>query len=52
LKWGGYNRKGAERVRKLFSGRAMYYLVTLAALALLLAQSIKWHPDTQIVPGR
>jgi hypothetical protein len=50
MKWGGYNRKGEERMnrvfKKLFSGKAAYYLMTIAALALLLAESIKWSPET------
>jgi len=45
MKWGGYNRKGEERMKKLFSGRAMYYLLTFAALALLLAENFKWRPE-------
>jgi hypothetical protein len=49
MKWGGYNRKGEERMvkvfKKLFSGKAAYYLLTFAALALLLAENIKWRPD-------
>jgi len=32
MKWGGYNRKGEERMKKLFSGKAMYYLLTIATL--------------------
>jgi hypothetical protein len=45
MKWGGYNRKGEERMKKLFSGKVAYYLLTIAALALLLAESIKWSPE-------
>ena len=44
MKWGGYNRKGEERMKKLFSGKAVYYLLTIATLALLFAESIKWRP--------
>ena len=44
MKWGGYNRKGEEKMKKLFSGKAMYYLLAIAILGLLLAESIKWHP--------
>jgi len=44
MKWGGYNRKGEERMKKLLRGKAVYYLMTIAALALLLAESIKWRP--------
>jgi len=49
MKWGGYNRKGEERMKKLFSGKVLYYVMTFAALALLLAESIKWSPET---PGK
>ena len=45
MKWGGYNRKGEARMKKLFSGKTMYYLLTIAALGLLLAENIKWRPD-------
>ncbi|MFC2106602.1 hypothetical protein ACFLS0_07635, partial [Candidatus Bipolaricaulota bacterium] len=49
MKWGGYNRKGEERMKKmidkLFGAKTMYYLLTIAALGLLLAESIKWRPD-------
>jgi len=45
MKWGGYNRKGEERMKKLLSGKVVYYLMTIAALALLLAESFKWSPD-------
>ena len=49
MKWGGYNRKGEERMakafRKLLGTRGTYYLLTLTALALLLAESIKWRPE-------
>jgi len=45
MKWGGYTRMGEERVRKLFSGKVVYYLLTIAALALLLAENIKWSPE-------
>jgi len=44
MKWGGYNRKGEARMKKLFSGQTMYYLLAIATLGLLLAESFKWHP--------
>jgi hypothetical protein len=44
MKWGGYNRKGEERLRKAFRAKGLYFLVTLAGLALLLAESVKWCP--------
>jgi len=53
MKWGGYNRKGEERmgkvIRRLLGTKGTYYLLTVAALALLLAESIKWSPET---PGK
>jgi len=45
MKWGGYNRKGEERMKKLFSGKVLYYVMTFAALALLLAENVKWRPE-------
>ena len=48
MKWGGYTRKGEERIKKLFSGKVMFYVLTLAALALLLAESIKWSPEGKL----
>ena len=44
MKWGGYNRKGEAAMKKVFSGKSAWYLMTLAALAVLLAQNIKWRP--------
>jgi len=44
MKWGGYNRKGEEKMKKLFSGKVTYYLLTFAALAVLLAENVKWRP--------
>ncbi|MCK4570565.1 hypothetical protein KAT84_01315 [Candidatus Bipolaricaulota bacterium] len=48
MKWGGYNRKGEERMKravgKLFGGKTMYYLLVIATLGLLLAENIKWRP--------
>ena len=49
MEWGGHSRKGEERMKKLFSGKVLYYVMTFAALALLLAESIKWLPET---PGK
>jgi hypothetical protein len=31
-------------MKKLLSGRTTYYLLTIATLALLLAENIKWRP--------
>jgi len=44
MKWGGYNRDGEARMKKLFSGRTLYFLLTIGTLALLLAENIKWRP--------
>jgi len=48
MKWGGYNREGEKRMnkmaKKLFGTRTLYYLLTLATLGLLLAESVKWRP--------
>ncbi len=48
MKWGGYNRKGEERMNKIakrvFGGKGLYFLLTIAGLALLLAESVKWCP--------
>ena len=32
-------------MKKLFNSRTTYYLLTIATLALLLAENIKWRPD-------
>ncbi|MEE8593475.1 MAG: hypothetical protein V3T03_05050 [Candidatus Bipolaricaulota bacterium] len=44
MKWRGYNRKGEGKMKKLFSGKTMYYLLAIATLGLVLAESIKWRP--------
>ena len=48
MKWGGTNKQGEERMNKvfgkLFNSKATYYLLTIAALGLLLSDSFKWHP--------
>ncbi len=44
MKWCGFNRNGEEKVKKLLSGKAAYYLVSLAMLGLLLCESFKWRP--------
>ena len=49
MKWGGFNREGERKLRrvidKLFKGKTMYYLLTIATLGLLLAENIKWRPE-------
>jgi hypothetical protein len=48
MKWQGYNREGEARMTKLFKTlfgtKTMYYLLTVATLGLLLAESVKWRP--------
>jgi len=43
MKWGGYTKKGETTMKKLFSGKALTYLLTIATLGLLLGASLKWH---------
>ena len=43
MKWEGYTTKGAEKMRKLFGGKVLYYLLALASLGMLLGSSVKWH---------
>ena len=43
MKWGGYNRKGEETMKKLFSAKGFTYLLTVATLGLLLGANVKWH---------
>ncbi len=31
-------------MKRLWNGKTMYYLLTIATLALLLAENIKWRP--------
>jgi len=45
LKRGWITRdEGGERMKKLLGTKTMYYLLMIAALGLLLAESIKWRP--------
>jgi len=44
MKWGGFNKKGEEKMKKLLGGKAAFYLVSLAMLGLLLCESFKWRP--------
>jgi adenine/guanine phosphoribosyltransferase-like PRPP-binding protein len=47
MKWQGYNTKAGDKVSKLmakaFSRKGVYYLLTIAALGLILGASFKWH---------
>jgi len=48
MKWGGFNRRGEERMnriaKKVFGPKTLYYVLTLSTLALLLAENFKWRP--------
>jgi len=48
MKWGGFNRRGEERMKKViervFGARTVYYLLVVVTLGLLLAENIKWRP--------
>ncbi|MDD5263462.1 MAG: hypothetical protein PHU43_01325 [Candidatus Bipolaricaulis sp.] len=43
MKWCGYTGRGAEKMAKLFSSKAAYYLLAIATLGVLLGASVKWH---------
>jgi len=43
MKWDGYNARGEETMKKLFSVKGFTYLLTIATLGLLLGASVKWH---------
>ena len=43
MKWCGHTARGVETMKKLFGGRAAYYLLAIAAVGLLLGASVKWH---------
>ena len=43
MKWEGYNRKGEDIMKKLFSAKGFTYLLTIATVGLLLGASVKWH---------
>jgi hypothetical protein len=48
MKWGGFNRKGEERMRKVLNRfrnhRGLFLLFSIATVGLLLAENIKWRP--------
>jgi hypothetical protein len=44
MKWGGFNREGEKKMRKLFGGKALYVLLTIAAAGLLMGEMLKWRP--------
>jgi hypothetical protein len=43
MKWNGYNGKGQATMKKLFSGKVLMYLLTIATLGLMLGANMKWH---------
>ncbi len=44
MKWGGFNREGETKMKRLLSGKAMYVLLTIAAAAVLMSEMLKWRP--------
>ncbi len=44
MKWGGFNREGEKKMKKLFSGKALTVLLAIAALGLLMSETLKWRP--------
>ncbi len=44
MKWGGFSREGERKMKKLLSGKAMYVLLTIAAAALVMLETLKWRP--------
>jgi len=48
MKWGKFNLGASERVNKvlgkLLGQKGVYYLLTIAALGLILGAGAKWHP--------
>ncbi len=48
MKWGKFNLSASERLNKvlgkLLGQKGMYYLLTIAALGLILGAGVKWRP--------
>jgi hypothetical protein len=44
MKWGGFNREGEKKMKKLFGGKVLYVLLTIAAAGLLMSECLKWRP--------
>ena len=42
MKWGGFNREGEKKMKKLLGGKVLYVLLTIAATALVLCETLKW----------
>ncbi|MDD5263460.1 MAG: hypothetical protein PHU43_01315 [Candidatus Bipolaricaulis sp.] len=46
MKWGGFNKNGEERMKRLFGSKVAYYMLAIATLGVLLGASVKWHGGT------
>ena len=48
MKWEGFNLDAGEKLNKIFGKllgqKGVYYLLTIAALGLILGAGAKWHP--------
>jgi len=44
MKWGGFNREGERTMKKLLGGKALFVLMTIAAAAMVLSETLKWRP--------
>ena len=48
MKWGGCNLRVVNKLNKVFGKllgqKGVYYLLTIAALGLILGAGAKWHP--------
>ena len=43
MSWGTPTSGGGRTMKKLFSGKVLTYLLTIATLGLLVGASMKWH---------
>ncbi|MEW5825359.1 MAG: hypothetical protein AB1778_00850 [Candidatus Bipolaricaulota bacterium] len=44
MKWGGFSRRGERMMKKLLTGKTVFVLMTLAAAALAIGETLKWRP--------
>jgi hypothetical protein len=44
MKWGGFTREGERKMQKLFRGKALLVVLTVAAAAMVLMETLKWRP--------
>ncbi|MEW5825358.1 MAG: hypothetical protein AB1778_00845 [Candidatus Bipolaricaulota bacterium] len=44
MKWGGFNREGEKTMKKLLTSKTVFVLMTLAAAALAIGETLKWRP--------